>query len=127
MARMANRLTATAVQKLRQPGRYPDGAGLSLVISSSGKRSWAYRYQLNGRPREMTLGDAASTSLAEARHHAADARRLIDGAVDPLDLRREEQRAEPAVVAVTFGEAARRYIAAHEVGWKNEKHRAQWR
>ncbi len=127
MARAANKLTATAVQKLRHPGRYPDGAGLSLVISSSAKRSWAYRYQLNGRAREMTLGDAATTSLAEARHHAADARRLIDGGVDPLELRREEQRAEPPKAAVTFGEAARHYIAAHEVGWKNEKHRQQWR
>ena len=126
-ARTSNKLTATAVQKLRRPGRYPDGAGLSLVISGSGKRSWAYRYQLRGRPREMTLGDAAIASLAEARQHAADARRLIAGGVDPLDARRDAEHPEPAEAAVTFGEAARRYIGAHEVAWRNPKHRAQWR
>ena len=127
MGRTSNKLTATAVQKLRRPGRYPDGAGLSLVISGSGKRSWAYRYQLRGRPREMTLGDAAIASLAEARQHAADARRLIAGGVDPLDARRDAEHPEPAEAAVTFGEAARRYIGAHEVAWRNPKHRAQWR
>ena len=26
----------------------------------------------------------------------------------------------------TFGEAAKAYIASHEAGWRNEKHRAQW-
>ena len=26
----------------------------------------------------------------------------------------------------TFGEMADRYIAAHESGWKNPKHRQQW-
>jgi hypothetical protein len=30
------------------------------------------------------------------------------------------------VAAITFRAAATDYVAAHEAGWKNEKHRAQW-
>jgi integrase len=52
--------------------------------------------------------------------------------VDPLQAKREAaaaeaaQRAASVVAAVTFRTAATEYVSAHEAGWKNEKHRAQW-
>jgi integrase len=47
---------------------------------------------------------------------------------DPIDSRRSE-RADAAARAGlnTFGEVADAYIAAHEVSWRNSKHRQQWR
>ncbi len=36
-------------------------------------------------------------------------------------------RASAARAVPTFGEMADEFIAAHSPGWRNEKHRAQWR
>ncbi|MCB1707000.1 MAG: DUF4102 domain-containing protein, partial [Halioglobus sp.] len=46
-------LTAAQVKSLSQPGRYADRDGLYLNISKQGNKSWIYRYQLNGKRREM--------------------------------------------------------------------------
>jgi integrase len=49
--------------------------------------------------------------------------------VDPLD-QREAERATATTAkakATTFTEVAERYVRAHEPGWRNPKHRQQWR
>lgn len=72
----------------------------------------------------MGLGSAVEISLAEARRRAETARRLVADGVDPLAQRQAEEieRRKP-----TFGEMADRHIEAMEPGWRNPKHRAQWR
>jgi integrase len=74
----------------------------------------------------MSLGNAEHIGLAEARQMASDARGQLAHGVDPLDERRAE-KAPPAAPTPTFAEAAERYIAGHEAGWRNPKHRQQWR
>ena len=48
--------------------------------------------------------------------------------IDPLAAERAKKTAEKldAVKAMTFGECAAKYLAAHEATWKNAKHAAQW-
>ena len=56
-------------------------------------------------------------------------RKQVRDGIDPIAAR-EAQRADlrrEAAQAVTFEQCAKAYIASHEAGWKNEKHRAQWR
>ncbi|MEM9048556.1 MAG: tyrosine-type recombinase/integrase [Pseudomonadota bacterium] len=51
----------------------------------------------------------------------------LDG-VDPITARRERRAEAQAIeTGLTFAEAAARYIATHEAGWKNAKHRERWR
>lgn len=59
----------------------------------------------------------------------APARKLKSQGIDPIDHRRAQRDAErlEAAKAVTFDQAAERFIAGHEAGWKNPKHRQQWR
>lgn len=126
---MAGKLTARQVEALREPGRYGDGRGLWLHVGPSGTKSWVLRYSLNKRAREMGLGPVDLVSLAEARQKAHAARRKLLEGIDPLE-ERDAQRRQAAIEAaksVTFAEAAARYIAAHESGWRNSKHRQQWR
>lgn len=125
--RVAHKLTAAEVRSRREPGKYGDGGGLWLIVSTPERRSWAFRYMREGRAREMSLGSVDSVSLAEAREKATEARRLLAQGLDPL-TQREASRAVPVPAAVvTFADAAERFINAKEAGWRNSKHRQQWR
>ena len=129
MARQINRLSPLQVSRLKKPGLYPDGAGLYLQVGPSSTKSWVLRFMLAGKAREMGLGPLHTISLADARKRAQAGRQLLLLGIDPIEQRRQRVAAIRASEAkvVTFDEAAERYIAAHEKGWRNAKHGAQWR
>lgn len=125
-------LSAKAVQALNTPGRYSDGVG-GLILSVSAGRSgprknWLLRYSApDGRRREMGLGRYPDVSLADARRAAEAVRRDVAAKIDPLERKAAAKEAAPAKAeAATFRDAAEAYVAAHEAGWRNAKHRAQW-
>lgn len=69
-----------------------------------------------------------AVTLADAREMASDARRILVRGEDPLAARqaaRDEAKAA-AGRAVSFGAFADDFVATHQDGWKNPKHRAQW-
>jgi integrase len=76
----------------------------------------------------MGLGGFPEVPLAAAKTAAREAREMIRKGIDPIEARKAAQSALKAASArmMTFKEAAEAYIAAHEDGWKNEKHRQQW-
>jgi integrase len=118
------------VQRLPK-GRHSDGGNLYLQVTGSTKpyaRSWVFRYQLDGKERWMGLGSARDVSLKRARELAAVARQSKAEKVDPLKQRQQKQAAErlQEARAVRFRECAENYIAAHQDGWRNEKHCRQW-
>jgi len=84
---------------------------------------------LDGRAREMGLGSYYDLTLAEARERARGLRKLVkEHRIDPIDdrrARRSAERIERAKV-MTFRQCAEAYVAAHEAGWRNRKHAAQW-
>lgn len=118
------KLTALKVSRLTQPGMYGDGAGLYLQVAKGGSRSWAFRYRLKGKDRQMGLGPYPAVSLADARKRAIDAKRCVIDGFDPIDQRKAERQANFA--KPSFAECAERYIEAHRAGWQNAKHAAQW-
>jgi integrase len=82
----------------------------------------------NGRARKMGLGPFPTVPLTKARQKVQEARRSVLEGIDPIDARnawRAQARLQVAK-AVTFEECGKNYIAAHESGWHNEKHREQW-
>lgn len=125
---MAEKLTALRVKSLTRPGRYGDGGGLWLQVRGSDRRSWLFRYTLNGKARQMGLGPAGDVSLAEARNAAQEARRLVREGSDPIERRIAAKRERrDAAKAITFNQVVERYIGAHEPTWRNAQHRYQWR
>jgi integrase len=92
------------------------------------RRSWLFRYELDGRRREMGLGALHTVGLAEARERARGLRQQLLDRIDPLEAREQAERARLAEKArtVTFKQCAKSYIALHEDSWKNDRHRAQW-
>jgi integrase len=130
MPRRAQGLSAAKVSKAG-PGRYGDGAGLYLLVRAPDAKFWIFRYVRAGKMREIGLGPAsgrAAVSLVDARKKALALYTMHREGRDPLDERaagRALQNAE-AAKAVTFTDAAGRYIEAHRAGWRNAKHAAQW-
>lgn len=120
-------LTAATIKTLNEPGRYADRDGLYLQVTKKGSRSWIYRYQINGKRREMGLGALKEVSLKDARELAGDARKLQRRGIDPKAQRDRQQATQGDPGAWTFDKCATAYIKAHAPGWKNEKHEDQWR
>jgi integrase len=129
MVQKLQRLTALAVNRVSKPGLYADGGGLYLRVGRNGSKRWAFRFMLNGRQHEMGVGGLNKVSLADARKKASDARLLLSGGRNPLIHKHEKEteRAAEKARSMTFDQCAEVYISAHEVAWKNEKHRQQWR
>lgn len=120
------RLTARKVQTLNAPGRYADGGNLYLQIGNGGK-SWIFRYRqrTTGRVREMGLGAVRMVPLQEARQRAAAAHSLIANDLDPLTDRRSKRAV--ASKARTFGDYCDEFLESALTGFKNEKHKYQWK
>lgn len=129
MAREIERLTDAKVRKTKTPGYLHDGAGLYLQITDAGSKSWIFRYTLAGKTREMGLGSFDVFTLAEARERARTQRKLLADGIDPIEIKRaqKQQAVLERASAITFAQAAEKYIASHRKGWKNGKHVAQWR
>ncbi|HUY05086.1 MAG TPA: integrase arm-type DNA-binding domain-containing protein [Rhodocyclaceae bacterium] len=145
MPKRAAGLTAAKVRTAK-PGTYVDGDGLMLFVRTgkpdregkpTASRFWLMRYSYRGKRREAGFGRAGEgsgeVSLAQARERAAEWRRLLKAGIDPLVQREAEeahQKAEAqarAAQAMTFRDVAAMFMGAKEAGWRNAKHRAQWK
>jgi integrase len=117
---MGGKLTARRVQTAK-PGKYSDGGNLYLVVSSVHTRKWVLRFTWRGRPKEMGLGSAAHVPLADAREKAAEARRKVAHGLNPIDERKRNG------FIPTFGQMADEVCEALSAGFRNDKHKAQWK
>jgi integrase len=117
---MAGHLNARKVETAK-PGKYGDGANLYLVVSETGAKKWVLRFTWRSKPKEMGLGSATGVSLADAREKAATARRTIAKGINPI----EERKRDGSIP--TFGEVADDVRQSLSQGFRNEKHKAQWK
>ena len=61
-----------------------DATGLGLRVTSRGKKSWVYRYSINGRDRRITLGlYPDDMDLTAARQRVAELRQQVERREDP--------------------------------------------
>ena len=79
------------------------------------------RVQINGRRRDIGLGEVRHVSLRNARLEAAAIKKLAASGVDPLEERRKVR-----VVIPTFEAAAKMAHAELVKSWKNGTHTKQW-
>src|ERR1700731_4243278 len=113
-------LTARKV-KTAKPGKYGDGGGLQLAVAAAGAKKWVLRFLWQGKAREMGLGSYPEVKLAEAREKAMAGRRLARSGIAPLADRKQDKRVP------TFGKLADEVVAEQSKGFRNDKHREQWR
>ena len=124
----SGKLSALKVKALTSPGRYGDGGGLWLQVRDAEHRSWLFRYAIAGNARQMGLG--LSQTYPWLMHGKPLNRHVLpfvrawtrSSSVEPPG-----HRGKQPAGALTFQQVANKYVAAHEAGWRNEKHRGQWR
>lgn len=129
MARELHKLSAVTVKNETKPGRHRDGGGLILNVSATGSKSWTFIWVRDGKKREMGLGSYPAIALAAARERAAECRAILAAGGDPIAARDkvEQQAVQEAEAGKTFADAVTDFLGSVEGGWRNEKHRAQWR
>jgi integrase len=128
MAR-TGKLSAVEVAKAKGPAVLHDGGGLYLRISPTGSKAWVFRFQIEGKRRDMGLGPYPDVTVAKAREKAVAHRAQSREGADPIAAKRAERQAQRLTEAKgrTFREIAEEYIGRNEAGWRNAKHRQQWR
>lgn len=120
------------IAALDKPGLHSDGQGLYLQIAKSGTKSWIYRYQLDGRRRDLGLGGFPAVSLSKARSERDKKRLMVKAGIDPLGEKakgkEEAKRAAEAALRrkYTFSICATDYITIKSEVLSNAKHRQQW-
>jgi integrase len=141
----------TAKDPSLKPGRYGDGESLYLVVTPGGTRNWVFLYDVKvGEKkvrRELGLGgfdrDGEFTAQRDAARAKADAHRAIlkagqdpklkaiEDAKTAAQAREAQAAADKKAAAIasvnTFKAVAETFLEDNEPGWKNDKHRQQWR
>ncbi|WP_248276924.1 integrase arm-type DNA-binding domain-containing protein [Marinobacterium sp. LSUCC0821] len=103
-------------------------AGLQMLVSATGARSWVLRTQMGQKRRDIGLGGFPDVTLAGARDKARELREKISNGIDPVLERkaaRDAMRARQAKV-LTFKEAAYLCHNARKDEYSNVKHRQDW-
>lgn len=97
-------LTAREVDSIK-PGpkrrEVPDGGnGHYLVVNTSGKKAWAFRYRFGTRTRRLTLGHYPLMRLADAREATRDAAQKLAYGIDPGAPERADDDTEQPILTV---------------------------
>ncbi|MCG8073863.1 MAG: tyrosine-type recombinase/integrase [Candidatus Thiodiazotropha taylori] len=104
-----------------------NGHGFGVRVLPSGKKTFIYRYKLNGKTRGMMLGSyepgTKYGSLAEAHKRHANARAKLKEGVDPGAIKQAKIQAERE--ADTVDDLAERYVELHakkqKKTWQEDK------
>lgn len=126
-----NKLTDKKVQATKLPGNYADGGNLYLRVRDTGAKSFILKVTVGGKQREWTIGaygpDGDLFTLSKARQRRDEMMAEIRVGGDPAPKRIEEALATVERATPTFGTVATELINQIETGFRNEKHRTQWR
>jgi integrase len=76
--------------------RLTDGAGLYLLIKTTGAKWWRFDYSIFATRKTLSLGTYPDTGLKSARGKAEDARQKIANGIDPSEIRKESKAATQA-------------------------------
>lgn len=92
-------LTALAVKNVKSGflSDTPPNSGLRIIVNKSGSKSWVYRYRIDGKLKQMKLGNFPAMDLKEARTELAAKKKLrtVENK-DPLEERRKIEAARKA-------------------------------
>ncbi len=127
---MSTNLSFKYIESLKTQGRFTDAlvTGLHLWVKPNLKKYWIFRYSLNHKQQNISLGPYPKVSIAEARLKAQELRNQIDSGINPLAERRIQKNKMLGLEAkkVVFSDFAKECIKTKRTEWTNQKHGDQW-
>jgi integrase len=120
---MRKRLTARSVESAKAlNGQRTDlfdttVPGLALRVSPSGSKSWAVLYRSRGRLRRLTIGEAKTIGLADAREEAREAIRAAAKGGDPATEKKRRRGAQ--TIDDLIPDFIERYAKKRNRSWKH--------
>lgn len=121
-------LNEFVLKNLKEVGRHTDDQtkGLHLWIKANQRKYWIFRFTVESKRHNISLGGYPEIGLKQARERAVEARNLINKGRSPI----EEKNASKALVVKAkspiFREFALEYIERMRPRWRNPKHAEQW-
>jgi len=115
MARTTRPLTHTEVQKAKASDKdltLHDGDGLFLLVKTTGKKIWRFRYQVPGTSKRtmISLGAYPALSLADAREIRAEKLAMLVKGIDPQTRAGEEAEKLQITQESIFVNVARKWF-----------------
>jgi len=86
-----------------------DGAGLYLEVTPKGSKLWRFKYRYLGKEKKLCIGEYPIITLAEARNHREDAKRLLVEGLDPSSVKQEKKIEKALDASHTFEVIAREW------------------
>jgi integrase len=129
----AGRIAAFTCPAGKQQVIFWDGKqpGLGLRVTAKGARSYVFEAWCQGRTVRVTIGNPSAWTIEAARTEAARLKVLTDSGIDPIEQRREQERAKAAERAqqqaqhqrerLTVAEAWAAYVEDRRPHW-GERH-----
>jgi hypothetical protein len=81
-----------------------------LLVKPNGSKLWCLKYRFNNTERKLSFGTYPEIMLATARERQLDARRLLEGGIDPGVNKKQVKRAAVISTANGFEAVAREWF-----------------
>jgi len=114
------KLTDQAIKAAKskdKPYKMSDGGGLYLEITPKGSKLWRLKYRFLKKQKKLSIGIYPTITLAEARNHREEAKRLLANNLDPAAVKQEIKREMETEAANTFEAIAREWFDMKKVEW----------
>lgn len=95
-----------------KPYKLSDSGGMYLLVTPDGARYWRFDYRFAGKRRTLALGVYPTVTLAKARAHQEEARRLLGESKDPGAAKKAAKRAAKIASEHTFEAIGREWITS---------------
>ena len=121
-------LTEYVLKNLKEVGRHTDDQtkGLHLWIKVNQSKYWIFRFTLDGKRHNMSLGGFPEIGLRLARERAVEARNLLNKGRNPIKDKNASKAQNLKANSPIFREFAMDYIETMRPKWRNPKHAEQW-
>ena len=115
----------SAFIKTAPAGKHCDGGGLWLIKRNDGGSQWTFRYQFDGRRKEIGLGGLLKVGLKDARTQADHYRALVLSKNDPLREKAKMEQ-ESYKIHTTVTEIAHAAFEARKAELKGDGKNGRW-
>jgi integrase len=121
-------LNEYVLKNLKEVGRHTDDQtkGLHLWIKANQRKYWIFRFTLESKRYNISLGGFPEIGLKLARERAVEVRNLLNKGRNPIKEKNESKALNLKVKSPTFREFALDYIETMRPKWRNPKHAEQW-